>query len=144
MPPRVGIDLVSVQSVRASIREHGQRYLRRVYTERELRDCGASGETVSEHVTAERLAARFAAKEAAKKVLRPSGEALPWDEIEVVRDPAGWVELVLSGRAAELARSQGLRGFALSIAHEGQFATAVVVAECVGRAGDDIRRRGQA
>jgi holo-[acyl-carrier protein] synthase len=124
---RVGIDLVSVQAVRESIRDHGDRYLERVYTKRELEDC----RTV-DGIAAERLAGRFAAKEAAKKVLRPDEEALGWSEIEVVRHATGWVELELGGVAAALARSQGLDGFALSIAHEHGYATAVVVAEMAG------------
>jgi holo-[acyl-carrier protein] synthase len=123
MAVRVGIDLVSVETVREAIRDHGDRYLERIYTEAELNDCrGAEG------AVPERLAARFAAKEAALKVLRPSDEAIPWHDIEVVRHPAGWVELRLGGRAASSAAVQGLGDFALSVSHEAGFATAVVVA----------------
>ena len=39
MPIRTGIDLVSVESVRESISEHGGRYLERVYSAREVSDC---------------------------------------------------------------------------------------------------------
>ena len=92
MAVRVGIDLVSVDTVRESIREHGDRYLERIYTEAELRDClGAEG------TVPERLAARFAAKEATIKVLRPTDQPIPWRNIEVIRHPSGWVELELSG-----------------------------------------------
>ena len=124
MPLRVGIDLVSVEEVREAIREHGARYLERLFTPGELRDCGQNGEPEPE-----RLAARFAAKEATLKVLRPGDQAVPWADIEVMRDPTGWVALELTGAAAALARDQGLDGFALSISHERGFATAVVVAE---------------
>ena len=122
---RVGIDLVSVEKVVESIRDHGGRYLERIYTEAELRDCqGAEG------IVPERLAARFAAKEAAIKVLRPTEEeAIPWHDIEVVRRPSGWVELELSGAAAGLAAQQGLGDFELSVTHEAGFAAAVVVAD---------------
>jgi holo-[acyl-carrier protein] synthase len=120
---RVGIDLVSVQSVRDSISEHGEHYLRRVYTDQEVRDC-----TTAEGVDAERLAARFAAKEAALKVLRPGEEGLRLTCIEVIRDAGGWVGLTLTGVAAELAASAGLGELALSVSHEGGFACAVVVA----------------
>ena len=121
---RVGIDLVSVAAVADSIEEHGERYLKRVYTEAELSDCQGEGGP-----NAERLAARFAAKEAALKVLRPADEAIPFSAIEVVRDRAGWVALELSDRALSAADSQGLKGFAVSISHEGAYATAVVTAE---------------
>ncbi len=121
---RVGIDIVSVEVVRESIREHGDRYLKRFYTEGELRDCDTA-----EGPIAERLAGRFAAKEATMKVLRPLDEAIPWRSIGVVRHGAGWVTLELSGRAAELAAEAGLSEFELSICHEGAYAAAVVVAK---------------
>jgi holo-[acyl-carrier protein] synthase len=125
MSLRVGTDLVFVDTVRESIASHGEHYLTRVYTERELEDCrSANG------VDAERLAARFAAKEATMKVLRPRDEGIPLRSIEVRRDPDGWVELELSGAAAALANQSGVTELALSIAHEGEFATAVVVACC--------------
>jgi holo-[acyl-carrier protein] synthase len=124
MPVRVGIDLVSVEAVRESIRTHAQRYLDRVYTERELEDCmTASG------VDPERLAARFAAKEAALKVLRPGDVGLSLRAIEVRRSPGGWVELELSGVASALASDSGLSNFALSITHEAGYASAVVIAD---------------
>lgn len=118
---RVGIDLTSVSAVRDAVTAHGDRYLSRVYTARELADCDREPA---------RLAGRFAAKEAAIKVLRPDrSTALPWSEIEVVREPDGHVELVLAGRVAARAREQRLDGFAVSLSHEGDAACAVVVAQ---------------
>ncbi len=124
MARRVGIDLVSVQAVRESIREHGDRYLKRFYTEDELRDCDSG-----QGIVAERLAARFAAKEATLKVLRPGDEAIPWRTIGVVRHGPGWVTVELSGRAAALATEGGLKDFEVSISHEDDYASAVVIAE---------------
>jgi holo-[acyl-carrier protein] synthase len=124
MAMRVGIDLVSIASVRESIHEHGTRYLERVYTEEELRDC-----RTDQGIVAERLAARFAAKEATIKVLRPADEAIPWNTMGVVRHSSGSVAVELSGRAAELAAENGLSDFALSISHEAEYASAVVIAE---------------
>ena len=124
MATRVGIDMVSVDSVRESIREHGDRYLKRIYTEGELRDCHAD-----QGLIPERLAARFAAKEATLKVLRPVDEAIPWRTIEIVRHGAGWVAVELSGRAAALAAEADLDSFELSICHEADYASAVVIAD---------------
>jgi holo-[acyl-carrier protein] synthase len=120
---RVGIDLVSVDSVRASVAAHAEHYLRRVYTERELADC-----STPTGVDPERLAARFAAKEAALKVLRPGEVGVPLSAIEVRRSPEGWVELELSGSAEALAADAGLSELSLSITHEAGFASAVVIA----------------
>ena len=120
---RAGIDLVSVEAVRESLGTHGRHYLDRVYTEREVQDCTGPG-----GVDPERLAARFAAKEAALKVLRPGDVGLSLSEIELRRSPEGWVDLELSGPAAEIAVATGLSDFSVSITHEGGFASAVVIA----------------
>ena len=118
MAQRVGIDLTSVSAVREAMSAHGDRYLDRVFTRRERTDCGDDPA---------RLAGRFAAKEAALKVLRPSPTtALPWSDIEVVRHEDGHVELALAGRAAAHADEHGLSGFAISLSHEGDAACAVV------------------
>jgi holo-[acyl-carrier protein] synthase len=127
VPVRVGIDLVSVETVAESIRTHADHYLQRVYTERELSDC-----RTAEGVSAERLAARFAAKEATLKVLRPREEGISLREIEVRRDPAGWVDLALDGPAAALATEAGVTGLAVSLTHEDGYASAVVIAEMRG------------
>ena len=120
---RVGIDLVLVADVSASISHFKEAYLHRIFTKREILDC--AGE---ESQFVNRLAARFAAKEAATKVLRPGDQGIGWRSIEIQRAPDGWTELVLHGRAHTLAREQGLSNFAVSLSHEGSFATAVVVA----------------
>jgi holo-[acyl-carrier protein] synthase len=129
MPIRVGVDLIAVAEVADSLRTHSNRYLARVYTPREVDDCRGK----STEVIAGRLAARFAAKEAAIKVLRPGNgetdEGIPWNAIEVVRDAAGAAELEFSGRAAELALEAGLGSVSVSLTHEKAYAAAVVVAE---------------
>ena len=131
MTIRVGLDLVAVDSIAESLRsEHRERYLARIYTEREVDDCRtATG------LDAERLAARFAAKEATLKVLPAADEGLSLRSIEVRREPSGRVFLELTERAAALAAEAGVVELALSLTHEGGFAAAVVVAECRGPAG---------
>ena len=134
MALRVGTDLVAVETVREALDTHGEHYLQRVYAADEVRDC-----STPTGVDAERLAGRFAAKEAALKVLRPDDRGISWTTIRVHRDPAGWVELELSGEAAELAAEAGLDGFALSISHEGGFASAVVIARTASDPSAPIR-----
>lgn len=125
MSLRVGIDTVEVASVEAALAAHGERYLRRVYTEREVADCAGDSE---------RLAARFAAKEATFKALRASAGGVPWTAVEVRRDPAGHPELKLHGAAAALA--EGFEALAVSLTHEAGLASAVVVAQVSGRTAD--------
>lgn len=127
MPLRVGIDLASVELVRDAIETHGDHYLHRVYTERELRDCTAGSDP---EPSSERLAARFAAKEATLKVLRPGEVGVPLSAIEVIRAPDGAVALELTGAAATLAEKAGITELTLSLTHEGKFAAAVVIASC--------------
>jgi holo-[acyl-carrier protein] synthase len=125
MPVRVGVDLVSVKSIADSLRDHGDDYVQRVFTAQEAKDC-----VTPAGLSASSLAARFAAKEAAFKALRvPRDVGMSWQAIEVVRDPQGWLELSLTGAAAELAASQRVISLAVSVTHEGSFACAVVVAE---------------
>jgi holo-[acyl-carrier protein] synthase len=119
---RVGIDLAQIDATARSLERFGRRYVERIFTAREAADCLAAPAQA-----AARLAARFAAKEAAIKVLRPA-HWLDWRSIEVIRRAPGFTELALSGEAAELAEAAGLDDFAVSLTHEGGYATAVVIA----------------
>jgi holo-[acyl-carrier protein] synthase len=124
MPLRVGLDLVQVSAVAESLRgPHRDHYLERVYTAREVEDCkGPSG-----RVEPERLAARFAAKEATLKALPGAAEGIPLSQIEVERDESRDVTLRLTGKAAELFAESGATEIAVSLTHEGGFAAATVV-----------------
>jgi len=117
---RAGIDLVRVSRINESLAAFGDRFLRRLFTDDEI-----AYATASPAQMAERLAARFAAKEAAKKALRVSNDdAIGWRQIEVRRDPSGACDLLLHGEAARVA---GPCTTAVSLSHEGDFATAVVL-----------------
>jgi holo-[acyl-carrier protein] synthase len=120
---RVGVDLVSIAEVQRSIETFGDRYTERLFSAHERASCAGDARTV-----AEGLAARFAAKEAAIKVLRPEGPAGLWRSIEVVRAQSGACDLRLSGEAARLAAAAGIETVAVSLAHERDMAVAVVLA----------------
>ena len=122
---RVGADVVAVHRVAESVACFGSRYLERVYTEHEISSCAGSPP-----VRAAGLAARFAAKEATIKVLRPAGHQPDWRSLEVRRHSAGWCTMALSGHAAALADQAGIADLAVSLTHEGDMAAAVVVALC--------------
>jgi holo-[acyl-carrier protein] synthase len=122
---RVGMDLVEVEQVAESVDRFGDRYLNRVFTAHEIASCAGSPSVV-----AAGLAARFAAKEATIKVLRPTGSQPDWRSMEVRRHPEGWCSMVLSGQASVLALRAGIDDLALSLTHEETIAGAVVVALC--------------
>src|ERR1700734_2735054 len=122
---RVGTDVTAVHEVAESVDRFGLRYLERIYTEHEISSC--TGEPL---VEAASLAARFAAKEATIKVLRPVGHQPDWRSIEVRPHPEGWCTMSLSGHAAALAEAAGIIELAVSLTHEDDVAAAVVVALC--------------
>jgi holo-[acyl-carrier protein] synthase len=115
---RIGVDLVDVGEVEESLRVHAERYLARVYTDAERRDCGTRAEC---------LAARFAAKEATMKVLGRADEALDWRSIGVRVDARGRPSLELTGAALDLARRRGITRLSVDLTSERSLAAAVVV-----------------
>jgi holo-[acyl-carrier protein] synthase len=120
---RVGVDLARVDEVAESLSRFGDRYLRRVFTPHEI-ECSAGPPAVA----AQRLAARFAGKEAVLKVLRPTGARPDWRSIEIRRLASGATTVALSGAAAALARAAGISELAVSLTHEAGIAGAVVMA----------------
>jgi len=120
MSLHVGIDLVAVDAIEASLASYGDRFLERVYTVRERAES---------HGDPARLAERFAAKEATMKALERADEGIGWRSIELLRDAAGATFIQLSGAAAQLARRRGVTSLAVSLAHARRHAAAVVVAE---------------
>lgn len=116
--PRIGCDLADVEAVEKSIIQFGERYLRRVYSAEERSQAGDS---------AERLAARFAGKEAVLKVLRESS-GVRYPEIEILNDAHGAPWVRLSAGAGRIATEQQLGPIAISLSHERGLALATAVA----------------
>lgn len=119
-----GIDLTEIGRVQKTVDRFGARFLDRVYTAAEQAYC------LGKRKSAESLAARFAAKEAAAKALGTGiSRGVNWLEIEVVREPGGRPSLRFHGRAAEFAARMGVRHAALSLTHTADLAIASVVLE---------------
>lgn len=119
----VGVDLVQVSRVADSLAQFGDRFLRRVFTQGEI-----AYATAAPDVTAQRLAARFAAKEAAFKAIGLDEVGPCWRDIEVEREQSGACRLILHGAAHHTAAQKGVIDLAVSLSHEGDYATAVVLA----------------
>lgn len=116
---RNGVDLVEVHrlaELKPAIRE---RFLKRVFTPLELLEADNSDQ---------RLAGRFAAKEAVSKALGCGIGPISWQDIEVQNGPTGEPVLNLQGNARALASSQGLETWSISISHTKNYAVAMVVA----------------
>lgn len=130
---RVGFDVVEVTQVRNSLQQFGKRFLSRLFTEREI------GYAFEGHgQCAQRLAARFAAKEAAIKAFSLSEVGVGWRDIEVCKQSDGGCRLTLHGMAAMVAARLGVSDVALSLSHDGDYAGAVVTALCAGVAAEPI------
>jgi holo-[acyl-carrier protein] synthase len=120
----IGIDIAEVGRIREAIERHGERFLRRIYTEGEIQYCESKANRV------ERYAARFAAKEAGMKAIGTGwNHGVRWRDIEVARKPGGRPTLVLHGRAAEFAAKLGATNFVLSLTHTAEQAMAHVILE---------------
>ncbi|GAB6089524.1 holo-ACP synthase [Spirochaeta dissipatitropha] len=78
---------------------------------------------------AEAMAARFAAKEAFGKALGTGIRGFALREVEVRQTESGRPLLKLHGKAGELAASVGIVNTHVSLSHEREYATAVVVLE---------------
>jgi holo-[acyl-carrier protein] synthase len=112
----LGIDIIKVERIRASIERFGARFSNRVLTEAERRYVRDRPET---------FAGRWAAKEAVSKVLGLGVRGIGWKDIEVERMPTGQPAIRLHGRAAARAEQLGMGRIAVSITHESDFAVAI-------------------
>ena len=112
-----GVDLIEVSRIAMAVERHGERFLKRIYTHRELSLIGGKIES---------LAGRFAAKEAVAKALGSGIGEVSWLEIEVLRDEHKRPEVHLHGNAARLAEEKGLKVWSLSLSHTAEFAVAFV------------------
>ena len=112
----LGIDIIKVARIRATLKRFGPRFSNRVLTPGERRYVRDRPET---------LAGRWAAKEAVSKVLGLGVRGIGWQEIEVERLPTGQPAVKLHGRAARRAEQLGMGRIALSISHESEYAVAI-------------------
>ena len=123
----IGVDIVDIARVQALLDRYGERFLRRVYTERETAYAMGGANA------AERLAGRFAVKEAVMKALG-TGKSLGilWRDIETVRGRLGKPVVHLHGQAVKWAKLRDGGAVHVTIAHDGGKAVAFVILEKAG------------
>ncbi len=119
-----GVDIAEVARIRASIERFGDRFLRRIFSDGEIRYCEQKASRF------ESYAARFAAKEAGMKALGTGwSRGVRWRDIEVVRPKGQRPTIQFHGEAAAIAAKLGTKNIALSITHTSEQALAHVILE---------------
>jgi holo-[acyl-carrier protein] synthase len=119
----IGIDIIEVSRIRASLERHGERFHRKICTASEAEYCTRMRDP------APFFAARFAAKEAVSKALGTGiGAACGWLDIEVRRKASGEPFIVLHGAGAETAKRLGIAQMLVTLSHTEHYAAAQAMA----------------
>ena len=122
MTVHVGIDLVDVDDVAATLARFGDRYLCRVFVPAEITACAAGTDP-------RLLSACFAAKEATLKALGLGEPRADWRSIEVsLPGRARGASVALSGASAELAGAAGIVSLSADVVTTRDYALAIVIA----------------
>jgi holo-[acyl-carrier protein] synthase len=116
---RTGIDLLEISRLQEALEKHGDRFLHRVFTEREIAEVGDRIDS---------LAARWAAKEAVAKAFGTGIGNVQWKDIEILRGPNREPVLHLHGHAKLIAEKEGLAIWSISLSHTTVYAMAMAVA----------------
>lgn len=118
-----GIDLVDRPRIEQMVQRHGQRFLDRVFTSAEQSYAQRNKDSV------EKLAGRFAAKEAILKLMGTGWRGrIAWTDIEVLNNPSGQPGVRLRGEVRNIAGRLGIGHISVSITHTANFAIASAVA----------------
>jgi holo-[acyl-carrier protein] synthase len=118
-----GIDLVDCPRIEQMIERHGERFIKRVFTADEQAYARKNKNEV------EKLAGRFAAKEAVLKLMGTGWRGrIAWTDIEVINNASGQPEVTLGGEVRKIADKLGIKHISVSITHTANFAIASAVA----------------
>lgn len=118
----LGTDIVEIVRIGKLIERHGEHFLRRVYTDDEIRYCQRRREYLQHY------AGRWAAKEAVMKVLGTGmSGGIRWKDIEVVSDRSGRPDIALHGAVREVAVLNGIDRILITMSHCRAYATATAI-----------------
>jgi len=105
-----GIDLVDFPRIEEMVKQHGERFLNRIFTTAEQAYADANKNGI------EKLAGRFAAKEAILKLMGTGWRGkIAWTDIEIVNNPTGQPKVILSGEVEKIAEKLRIGSCAGSI-----------------------------
>lgn len=119
----IGTDIVECSRVGKMIEQHGEVFLERVFTRREIQYCGGHKKQV------ERYAGRWAAKEAILKCLGTGWRrGISWLDVEVHNETSGKPVVLLGGPLRDLAVANRIQEVLITISHCQSYATAYALA----------------
>ena len=119
----LGMDLIECERIRHIWQEHGDRLTDRLLTEAELAYCQRYAADV-----VQRVAGRFAAKEAILKVLGTGWRGkIAWRDMEILNDSAGKPLVTLSGECKTIAESLGISSILITITHTKNYGAATAI-----------------
>ncbi len=123
----IGIDIVDIERVEALLARYGDRFISRVFTDAEASYARKSVKP------AERLAGRFAVKEAVLKAFGTGkSHGIRWRDVETVRGPMGRPKVNLYDNAANYLNNMNGHSIHVTITHDGGKAVAFVIIETAG------------
>lgn len=118
-----GVDITHVSRIAALLVDHRDRFIERTFTPVEQAEC------VGKQREAQRLASRFAAKEAVVKAMGTGlTHGMAWNEIGIATEPSGRPTIALTGAAAQHALSLGINLWHVSLTDTDEVAMASVIA----------------
>ncbi len=120
----IGIDIIEVERIRASLERFGERFGQRILLPAEMEYC------LSHKHPAPFVAARFAAKEAISKAFGTGiGAQLGWQDMEIAHKDSGEPFVILHGKGEKLFQSRKAKQLLVSISHTEQYAAVVAILE---------------
>ena len=121
----IGTDLTEVERIARALREYGERFEKRVFADSEIAYCRSTPRR-----SAERYAARFAAKEAFFKALGTGWlNGTAFNEVEITHDEKGKPALAFLGETATVVAAMHFTNISVSLTHLKTIASAVVIIE---------------
>lgn len=120
-----GTDIIEIKRIKESIEDLGIKFLKRVYTDNEIKYCESKNNQKYQH-----YAARFAAKEAVFKSISrklKNKYDIGWKDIEVINDENGRPYANLLNIEILEIEEMGIEEMDISISHCKEYAIANVV-----------------
>jgi len=126
---RLGTDIVSIPRLTGAYLRFGRAFFGRVLREEELNQCDHAQVTTFLDKAAGRIALKEAVSKALGTGMRGLGwkEGVPWKDIEIAARKNAPPALRLHGKAKARAEELGIADWRLTLAHDGDYATATVL-----------------